>query len=86
MELTYVNLIMAALNFILFTCQVAAVKYLLDLVSRVSYNEKKAVEQLTEARAREAEARREYEAYRDKLDLLNKAESIAALINEKKTE
>ena len=86
MELTYVNLIMAALNFVLFVCQVAAVKYLLDLVGRVSYNEKRAVEDLANARAREAEARREYEAYRDKLNLLNKAESIAALINEKKPE
>lgn len=86
MELTYVNLIMAALNFILFVCQVAAVKYLLDLVGRVSYNEKRAIEDLANARAREAEARREYEAYHDKLNLLNKAESIAALINEKKPE
>lgn len=86
MELIYVNLIMVALNFVLFFCQVAAVKYLLDLVGRVSYNEKRAIEDLTNARAREAEARREYEAYHDKLNLLNKAESIAALINEKKPE
>ena len=86
MELTYVNIIMAALNLILFLCQVAAVKYLLDLVGRASYKEKQAVEDLANARAREAEARREYEAYHDKLNLLNKAESIAALINEKKPE
>lgn len=52
MELTYVNLIMAALNLILFLCQVAAVKYLLDLVGRVSYKEKQAVEDLANARAR----------------------------------
>lgn len=86
MELAYVNLIMVALNFVLFVCQVAAVKYLLDLMGRVSCNEKRAVEALTKARARISEARREREAYHDKLNLLNKAESIEALINEKKSE
>lgn len=78
------NIILMALNLILFVIQIATFANMCSKISTLNINDKKVVEQYYKYRDAEREEREALEDYRAKIKMLDKAEEIAAIIAEKK--
>ncbi len=78
------NIILTALNLILFILQCAAFGHMCSRISTLNHNDKKALEQYYKAKEAEEEKRRALEDYRAKIAMLDKAEEIARVIVEGK--
>ena len=78
------NIILTALNLILFVIQIAAFANMCSKINTLNINDKKALEQFYKYRDAEREERKVIENYREKMNMLDKAEEIAAIIAKKK--
>lgn len=78
------NIILTALNLALFILQIAAFHGMCNRINTLNHNDKKAVEQYQKYLNAEREQRNMREEYEAKIDMLNRAEEIAAILAEKK--
>lgn len=78
------NIILTALNLILFVLQIAAFGHMCSRISTLNHNDKKALEEYYKYKDAVNEKQRALEDYRAKIAMLDKAEEIAKVIAEGK--
>lgn len=80
------NIILTALNLIMFVLQIAAFGNMCSKISTLNINDKKALEQYYKYKEAEREKQEALEDYRAKIKMLDKAEDIAAILAKKEKE
>lgn len=80
------NIILTALNLILFILQIMMFYNMCSRINTLNYNDKKALEQYQKYKDAEREKLAALEDYRAKIKMLDKAEDIARILAEKEKE
>lgn len=78
------NIILTALNLILFVLQIAAFGHMCSRISTLNHNDKKALEEYYKYKDAVREKEQALEDYRAKIHMLDKAEEIANILSSRK--
>lgn len=78
------NIILTALNLILFVLQIVAFGYMCSRISTLNHNDKKALEEYYKYKDAVREKEQALEDYRAKIKMLDKAEEIANILSSRK--